>query len=234
MNPTSTWTATGIIVGALLTVAGRAAWVYAKARIEKFAADASDRALADYKAEHDKTLAALEAEHQKRLKEHGLYREKRHLVYGKLYKRVSIAADNYGAMLGFTMGPDFAKYEREDVDAYFERNTVPALSRRPIEAAFAAGNAESAKQLLDKLDDRLRRHRALVSFNRARGVERVGDLYLSDAVRHQMTTVRSTIARFSVALEREYGFDPEALEKKEAMQKAVDDLFAIMRGEMDQ
>jgi hypothetical protein len=37
-----------------------------------------------------------------------------------------------------------------------------------------------------------------------------------------------------VALDRDDGFDPHEIEKRDAMQKAVDDLFGVMRGELDQ
>lgn len=218
----------GLVVGVPLL------FLFMQERVKNLARESTEKALADYKHQHDQHLADINATHQRRLQEFGYYRQKRHAVYAKLYKRVSIAADSYGSMIGLTMRPDFANYTSDDASAYFERHEVPKSSSSPIIAAFSAGDRREAGKLLDDLHERVLVHSANRAFNQAKSYERVSDLYLSDAVRSQMIMVRSAIASVSVAVDRSDGRDRLELEKKNAMHAAVDELFGIMRAEMDQ
>ena len=206
--------------------------LYFRERVKNLAREATERALADYKHTHDAELAALNASHQRQLQQFGLYTTKRHATYGALYRRMRIASDAYGSLSGLTVSPDFRRYTVEDATAYFARHKVPSSATRAIIAAFENGKAPEAAILLDKLDTHVKVHFAAKAFAGAKNIEAAREMYLSDAVRTQMEVFRSATARFSVVVEREDGLDPKELEKKEAMQEAVQGMFRLMREEM--
>jgi hypothetical protein len=206
--------------------------LYFKERIKNLARESTERALADYKHQYDQSLAEINANHQRQLEEFNLFTRKRHLVYGSLYRRVRIAADAFGSMVGLVLGTDFGKYVVDDALEYFDRHEVPASARKPIIRAYEDGDAKKAAKLLDDLDRRLRRLRAMKAFAAAKNVEAACELYLSDDVRAQMNVVRTSIASVSVIIDRENEREFDDLEKRDAMMNAVTGLFDVMRKEL--
>lgn len=215
-----------------LLVGGPLLVMFLKERIKNIARESTEKALADYKHEHDQALVSINADYQRQLQRFSLYTRRRHAVYGELYRKVRIASDAYAAMIGFSWGPDFSKYVREDAEEYFARHKVPISSRKNIIAAFDCGDASRPATLLQELDDRVRKHNAGKAFARAKNVEAACELYLSDAVREQMHNVRASIAAVSVAAGKDGDRDGNALGKCDTMSGSVSDLFRIMREEM--
>jgi hypothetical protein len=208
-------------------------WLLLKERVKNVAREASDKALSDYRHQHDQTLAGLTAEHQRRLQEFGLYTQKQHRVYAKLYGWVRRAVDGYASLVGVHIGPDFERFGLEDVRKYVEANQVGTEEARPVLAAYANGPTAAAARALSELDYRVRKSEAGAAFQRAKNIEALHDLYLSDGVRTTLAVVRNAIAAVSADVEfPEPGRGTVRLEKQRSAEAAVSDLYRIMRDEL--
>jgi hypothetical protein len=237
----------GIVTPIVVVLVG----LYIKERVAAEAKEgarlATERALSDYRQEHalalgsqrlehDRLLAAVSAGNQRSLHEFSLYTQKQHEVYSALYRRVRTAADFFAGLVGFTIGPDFSRFTVDDVRRYLERNQVPAGEGAAVLAAYEQGQRD-ASRLLDALDYQVRKARAEDKFRRAKNLEALDELYLSDAVRSQLDIVRSAIAALSARLR--FPDDriasargPNELELRDRMNAAVTDLFRLMREEL--
>src|SRR5213592_200864 len=78
------------------------------------------RIRADARESTDRALAALQAEHQHEL---GLFTQKRHEVYARLYARYRRAAREVVAALDGA-GPDFQKFSRDDLFRYLKSHNI--------------------------------------------------------------------------------------------------------------
>lgn len=201
-------------------------------RVKNLAREASDKVLQDYRHEHEKELAALEAQHQRQLTDFSLFTQKRHEVYGALYRRVRMAADLYGSMLWISSMPDFARYSLEDAIAYCDFNKVSGAARRNVLAAFEPGSGQDSAKSLQDLHHLVERRIAQRHFVKAKSIEALHEVYLSDDVRDAMQEVRSRIARVSVLVEHETAREREDENPREEMLTAVQQLLRVMRDEI--
>jgi hypothetical protein len=241
------------VVTAALVVGGTLLTLYVKERLKSIAKEESDRilaalreqherslaesrhqherVLAEFRHEHERTLAALHADHQRRLREFGLFTDKQHQVYGALYRRVRQAADQFGSFFLIFQGPDFRRFTPAMIDAYAKRKGLLPDVVADARAAAERGEREAAAQLMSDLDYEVRRRDAMRAYQRARNVEALYELYLSDAVREKLHLVRVAISRLSTYVE-----DGRAVAKgreaKEAVDQAVMALFSTMREEI--
>jgi hypothetical protein len=218
---------------ALLLIGAPLVWLFLRERVKNVAREASDRALADYRHQHEQTLATLTAEHQRRLQEFSLYTQKQHRVYATLYARVRRAVDGYASLIGAHIGPDFQRFGLEDVRKYVEVNHVGAEEARPVLAAYANGPTPQAATLLSELDHRVRKANASAAFQQAKNTEALHELYLSDPVRAKMAAVRQAVAAVSADVEfPEPGRGVARLEKQRIAEAAMTDLYTTMRNEL--
>jgi hypothetical protein len=209
--------------------------LYIRESIKGVVREQTDRALADQRHEHDRVLAALNAEHQRRTHESGLYAQEQHRVYATLYRRVREASDVFSQLIGLTSGPDFEKYDAKMAQAYLERAEVAESDRGAAIAAYEKGDNRRAAQLMNELERRVRLRDAERAFIRAKNLEALYELYLSDPVRACMSAVREKMANVSVNLMRddEDRVRPmELYQSRLAMEAAVTDLYTTMRQEL--
>lgn len=201
-------------------------------RLKNLARESSERALADYHHQHDQTLASANAAYQRQLQEFSLFARKRHQVYAELYRNVRIASDGYAGMIGLSMGTNFSRFTLTEAKEYIERHEVPASMADPIVAAFKDNNSSLAAQVLDKLEYRLKLRRSSKAFSKAKNIEALYELYLSDDVRLEMQRVRNAIAVVTVTFDDDRYRDPKQYEKSQAMELAVRGLYTTMRNEL--
>lgn len=207
-------------------------WLYVRERLKNLARESSERALADYRHQHDQALASANAQYERQLQEFSLFTRKRHQVYAELYRRVRIASDGYASMIGLSIGANFSRYTLADARDYIARHEVPASMASPIFGAFEHNDSSVAADLLDKLEHRLRLYRAGKAFGKAKNVEALYELYLSDDVRLQMQQVRTAIATVTVTFDEDRYHDSKQYEKSQAMEEAVRGLYTVMRNEL--
>jgi len=222
------------IVSVLLIVGVPLLALYTRERVKNLAREETDKVLADYRHQHERALAALNAQNQRRTQEFSLYAQEQHRVYAKLYRLVREASDRYSGMIGLTSGPDFEKYNQEEVQEYLMRREVTGTRVREILSMYEGSNRKRAAEVMDELHLQLNRRDAERAFIRAKNFEALYELYLSDPVRSQMNVVRSTMAKVSVTLMRsaEEGRDRQEFEKRETMEAAVAELYRVMRNEL--
>lgn len=183
----------------------------------------------------EKTLADYRREHAKELEEFGLYARARYAVYARLYKQLRIAADVFSSFLGLSTRPDFSTFDMQRAEEYFEQHKVPLSARSAVQHALRTSDAAEAKRLLDELHDRVVYSIGVRAFERAKRIEALELLYLSDDVQAQLDAVRLTIAAVSVAVNPR-NTDRRALrderEQEAEMRNALDALYRIMRAEL--
>jgi hypothetical protein len=207
---------------------------YLEERVKNAAREATDKALEDYRHEHDRLLAGINADHQRRLHEFSLYAKKQHTLYAELYKRVRIAADYAFVLTGITIGPDFSRFNVERARKFARRFKLDDADIAGAVALYERGEFVKAAQQMDKVHELAKRRSAEKALTRMKNLEAAYELYLSDDVRAKMDLVRARIAEFLVAVdaEREGERGMKSLEKRGLMQGAVAELFAVMRDEL--
>jgi hypothetical protein len=228
----------------VLVIGAPISWLYLKERTKNIAREASEKALSDYKLDQekvlqdykhdrDKVLEAVRAAEQRRGTEFGLFARERHRAYAKVYRRYRLAADSYSKILSIYEVPDYAKWQRSDLARYLKGQNVSAALVQPIEEAIDRGDSQRVRDLMSSLEEKVRIRDAMHAFNLAKNAESLEELYLSDAVRDQLTVVRHNIAVFSVSVGRGTGnADDKAFEKKTAMENSILDLYVYMRNEL--
>lgn len=195
---------------------------FLKHRIEVAAREASDRTLADYRKVHAKEL-----------EEFGLYARARYRVYPRLYRQLRIAADILSSFVGFSVRPAFEEFTPQRAAEYFEEHEVPMSAQAEIHQALAAGDPQLAAKRLEDLHERVTHAKAKRAFSRAKSLEALELLYLSDGVQAQLENVRSTMARMLVAVDPAHeSRSTDAHERDAAMRTNLEQLYHIMRGEL--
>ena len=120
------------VLASAVAVGGPLLWLWYQERVKNLAREASDRALQTHQHAYERDLAAIQAAHQRQLAGFSLFVQKRHEVYGALYKRVRMASDQFGRMLWLSEMPDFTKYSLVDAEEYCERHKVPRSALREV------------------------------------------------------------------------------------------------------
>lgn len=221
------------LLASTLAAACVLAWLYLQERTKNIARERTERTLADYRHQHETLISAVNADHQRRLEEFGLYARRQHAVYSKLYRRVRQSSDLLHGLVGLHMGPDFRAYSADDAREFMRRNSIPERLGAGAVAAYESRDLATAAQLMTALDERVRHNAAERAFVRAKNIEALYELYLSDQVRQRMGDVRASLARVSSRLGADAErFDPVIHQDLERLEAAVAALHDAMRSEL--
>lgn len=192
-----------------------------------------DRSIADFTRQHERALAELAAEHKRIAQQFGMYSQKRHEVYARLYARYRRATHDLSAALTGNE-PEFRKFSRDDLLGYLQRRNI-----REREAADAIGSMDRGDlfamgKLMSKLHWRVTLRDANAAFERAREFEALNEMYLSDAVQDAVGNVRRQVEALSSSLMREQErADPvKRLAKQDELHSSVASLLHAMRDDL--
>ena len=218
----------GIVIVGIPLVA-----LYSKERVKNVAREVTDRALADHRHEHEKRLEAIRAEHSRLAEQFTLYERQRHRAYARVFRRYRIAADLHSGLAAMYTIPDFATFSESDVTAYLKKHKVSDQIGEPARRAFRAQQIPLFKARMIEIDDQVRLQEANVAYHHARNAEALEELYLSDPVRHKLDALRAAIMAYFVQIRRNVS-DPSdlAVEKKDAMETELQQLYNTMRDEL--
>jgi hypothetical protein len=193
----------------------------------------NERAIATYARQHERALAELGAEHKRIAQEFGMFSQKRHEVYARLYARYRRATHDLAAVLT-GQEPEFQKFSRDDLLGYLKRRGL-----REREAADAIGSMDrgdlfAMSKLMSKLHWRVTMRDANAAFERAREFEALNELYLSDAVREAVGNVRRKVETLSESLlrEQERADKAKRIAKQDELHSSVASLLSAMRGDL--
>ncbi|MDQ3314603.1 MAG: CLH domain-containing protein, partial [Verrucomicrobiota bacterium] len=161
--------------------------------------------------------------------------QEQHRVYAALYRRVREAADRFSGMIGLTSRPDFEKYDVKKALGWLERAKLDESDASEALAAYTSGNSAKAASVMKELERRVNWRDAQRAFTKAKNIEALYELYLSDAVRARMNAVRASTATVTVNVMRDNEDRVGATElyqNRLAMETAVADLYTTMRQEL--
>jgi hypothetical protein len=207
--------------------------LYLRERVTNLARQETEMALATYRHEYDRALTDVNARNQRLVQDYGVFAQKQHDIYARLFKRVRVACDSFSLLMDFHEGPSFRKFDSADIEAFRTQHGLRTRDLAAASAAVAGGNQSAVESAMNDLYYKVRRRDADRAFKKTKNIEALYELYLSDPVRAAMSAVRHTMAPVSVSLMRESGdHDVKLVEKKEAMEDAVSRLYHVMRGEL--
>lgn len=193
----------------------------------------NERAMADYGRQHQTALAELAAEHKRIAQEFGMFSQKRHEVYARLYARYRAAIRDFAALLT-GKEPDFQKFTRDDLLRYVQRRQIRARDAADAIAAMDRGDVFAMNKLMTRLHWRVSLRDATAAFERAREFEALNELYLSESVAETAGNVRRKLEALAFALGRdsERGDQAGRLAKQDELQSAVASLLHVMRDDL--
>ena len=192
-----------------------------------------ERALADYARQHERAMAELSAEHLRIAQEFGMFSQKRHEVYARLYARYRRATRDFAAALTGPE-PEFQKFSRDDLLRYLQTRKVREREAADAIAAMDRGDLYAMGKLMSKLHWRVTLRDANATFERARDYESLNELYLSDAVCEAVGNVRRKVEALAFTLMR----DTERVDaanrvtKQDELHAMVASLLAAMRKDL--
>src|ERR1043165_1879392 len=161
-----------------------------------------DRAIAEYARQHERALAELAAEHRRIAGEFGMFSRKRHEVYARLYARYRRAVHDLTALLTGPE-PDFKKFSRDDLLGYLKRREIRERDAADAISSMDRGDIFAMQKLMLRLHWRVTLRDANATFARAREFESLNELYLSEAVRNAVSTLRQKVDAFLVSMTHE-------------------------------
>lgn len=191
------------------------------------------RSMGEATRQHERALAELAAEHKRIAQEFGMFSQKRHEVYARLYARYRRATrDLTGALTGNE--PEFQKFTRDDLLRYLKRRNIRERDAADAIYSMDRGDTFAMNKLMSKLHWRVSLRDSNAAFERAREFEELNELYLSDAVRDAVGNVRRQVETLTVSLMREQ--DRADLVKRHARQDeltaSVASLLVAMRDDL--
>jgi hypothetical protein len=192
-----------------------------------------ERAIGEYARQHERALAELAAEHRRIAQEFGMFSQKRHEVYARLYARYRRAThDLIGALQG--QEPEFRKFARDDALRYLQRRDIREREAADAIAAMDRGDLFAMGKLMSRLHWRATLRDANKAFDRARDFESLNELYLSDAVREAVGNVRRKMEALSASLSREQDRADQAgrVARQDELQSAIGSLLYAMRDDL--
>jgi hypothetical protein len=191
------------------------------------------RALGEYARQHERAMTELGAEHIRIAQEFGMFSQKRHQVYARLYARYRKATRDFGAALTGT-DPEFQKFTRDDLLRYLKGRNIREKDASDAIAAMDRGDIFAMGKLMGKLHWRVTLRDANAAFDRAREFEALNELYMSDAVSEAVGNVRRKVEALSFALMREQErADPaKRAAKQDELQSSVASLLHTMRDDL--
>jgi hypothetical protein len=192
-----------------------------------------ERALGSYARQHERALAELSAEHKRIAQEFGMFSQKRHEVYARLYARYRRATHDFtDALTGSE--PEFQKFSRDDLLGYLKRRNIRERDATDAVGAMDRGDIFAMSKLMTKMHWRVTLRDANTAFERAREFEALNELYLSDAVREAVANVRRKVEALSESLKREQERADQArrLAKQDELHSSVVSLLHAMRNDL--
>jgi hypothetical protein len=191
-----------------------------------------ERAITEYAQHHDRALAELAAQHRRIAQEFGMFSQKRHEVYARLYARYRHATHDLAAVLN-GQEPDFQKFSRDDLMRYLKRRNIRERDASDAIGSMDRGDFFAMSKLMAKLHWRVTLRDANVAFERARQFEALNELYLSDAVRDAVGNVRRQVeALVSLMSEMERADKTKRVSKQDELHSAVASLLHAMKDDL--
>jgi uncharacterized protein YlxW (UPF0749 family) len=161
-----------------------------------------DRAVSEYARQHERALTELAAEHRRLTSELGFFSQKRHEVYARLYARYRHAIQHLAAALT-GHEPEFQKFSRDDLLRYLKRRDIREREAADAISSMDRGDIFAMKQLMVKLHWRTALRDVHTAFERAKDFELTNELYLSEAVRTAVATLRRKVDALLQSITRE-------------------------------
>jgi hypothetical protein len=191
-----------------------------------------ERAITDYAHHHERALADLAAQHRRIAQEFGMFSQKRHEVYARLYARYRRATHDLAAVLS-GQEPDFQKFSRDDLMRYLKRRNIRERDASDAIGSMDRGDFFAMSKLMAKLHWRVTLRDANIAFERARQFEALNELYLSDTVRDAVGNVRRSVeAMVSLMNEMERADKTKRVTKQDELHSAVASLLHAMRDDL--
>jgi hypothetical protein len=192
-----------------------------------------DRAVGEYARQHERALAELAAEHRRIAQEFGMFSQKRHEVYARLYARYRRATRGLSALLT-EQEPQFQKFSRDDLLRYLRSRNVRERDAADAIGAMDRGDVYAMNRLMSKLHWSVSLRDATTGFERAREFEMLNELYLSDAVREAVGNLRRKVDALVAMLAREQdrGDQVSRNTRQDELQVAVGSLLHAMREDL--
>ena len=190
-------------------------------------------AISSLTRQHERALAELHAEHQRIAGEFGMFSQKRHQVYARLYARYRRATHDLAAVLT-GQEPEFQKFSRDELLTYLKRRNIRERDAGDAIASMDRGDIFAMHKLMSRLHWRVTLRDATAAFERAREFEALNELYLSDAVREAVGSVRRKVEALTVSMSREQERADQAkrLAKQDELHAAVASLAYAMRDDL--
>ena len=191
------------------------------------------RSIAEYARQHQTALAELASEHKRIAQEFGMFSQKRHEVYARLYARYRRTIHDFAAALT-GHEPEFQKFSRDDLLRYLQRRKIRERDAADAIAAMDRGDIFAMSKLMTRLHWRATLRDATTALEHAHGYEALNELYLSDAVVEAVGNVRRKVEALSFSLMREQDRGDQAarLAKHDEMQSAIGSLLHAMRDDL--
>lgn len=192
-----------------------------------------ERSIGEYARQHERVMAELAAEHKRIAQELGMFSQKRHEVYARLYARYRRATHDLTAAL-HGHEPDFRKFSRDDLLRYLQRRDLREREANDAIAAMDRGDIFAMTKLMTRLHWRATLRDAEAAFERARRFEELNELYLSESVLEAVGKVRSKVEALTFALSREQEKADPAMRagKQDELQSAIASLLHAMREDL--
>lgn len=115
---------------------------------------------------------------QKKVQDFSLYNEKKHICYAELYKLMKIAEGSIMGLSGFTKGPSFEDYSKEDIKKYLDGLTPDKVSKEVIEIWDT--NKNDAIKIISEYEKHKKLNNAENSYFEARNYWLMNELYFDD------------------------------------------------------
>src|ERR1043166_683913 len=189
-----------------------------------------DRAVSEYARQHERALTELAAEHRRLTGELGFFSQKRHEVYARLYARYRRAIQQLSVALTGPE-PEFQKFSRDDLLRYLKRRDIREREATDAISSMDRGDIFAMRQVMARLHWRTTLRDAHTAFERAREFELMNELYLSEAVRTGVATLRRKLEALLQSMAREDGkSDPaKRAAKQDELHAAAGELLEIGR-----
>jgi len=192
-----------------------------------------ERSIGEYARQHERVMAELAAEHKRIAQELGMFSQKRHEVYARLYARYRRATHDLTAAL-HGHEPDFRKFSRDDLLRFVQRRDIREREANDAIAAMDRGDLFAMSKLMTRLHWRTLLRDAEAAFERARRYEALNELYLSESVLEAVGKVRGKVEALTFALSREQERADPALRtgKQDELHSAIASLLHAMREDL--
>jgi hypothetical protein len=191
-----------------------------------------ERAISEYAHHHERALTELAAQHRRIAQEFGMFSQKRHEVYARLYARYRRATHDLSAVLN-GQEPDFQKFSRDDLLRYLRNRNIRERDAADALGSMDRGDFFAMSKLMTKLHWRVTLRDANIAFERARQFEALNELYLSDAVRDAVGNVRRNVeALVSLMNEMERSDKTKRVAKQDELHSSVASLLHAMRDDL--